>query len=223
MRYLLQEILTSVHLTEAGSRREITMLLKSQQFDLVLTSLFSVEGDWNSFLSELFQLSAPEKIIILSGIEEPHVIRQVLAAGAAGYLLKETTPEITIQAIRLVLAGGTYIPPTALGLVANPGAYPGSGDASADAALGSDRGILLTERQSAVLDLLIRGASNKEIAQVLELSPATVKSHVAALLRIHGASNRTELVSLAASRGDSARRAPTGSRRSRPGSGEQVP
>jgi DNA-binding NarL/FixJ family response regulator len=62
-------------------------------------------------------------------------------------------------------------------------------------------GTPLSERQRAVLNLLMEGASNKMIARSLELSAGTVKAHVASLLRLYGAENRTELVHAATRRG----------------------
>jgi DNA-binding NarL/FixJ family response regulator len=160
----------------------------------VLTSLFSADGHWEHFLVDLLKQGPAGKVMILSGIEEPATIRRVLTAGAAGYVLKETVPEITLQAIRLVLAGGVYIPPAALGSSSSHGAHE-------EAIVATTQGVQLTDRQLAVLSLLVEGASNKEIARLLNLSAGTVKAHVASLLRSYGAENRTELVMIASNRG----------------------
>ena len=194
MRFLLRDELAPVDVVEAGSRKDSLSLLGSRPFDLVLTSLFSEEGDWEHFLAALFEQGPAGKVMVLSGIKEPMVIQRVLAAGAAGYLLKETVPEITLQAMRLVLAGGIYIPPAALGSLPSHGAHE-------EAIVGSARGVKLTERQLTVLSLLVQGASNKEIARSLNLSAGTVKAHIASLLRSYGAENRTELVKAATHRG----------------------
>jgi DNA-binding NarL/FixJ family response regulator len=194
MRFLLRDELAPVDVVDAGSRRDTLALLESQRFDLVLTSLFSAEGDWEPFLAAQLERGPAGKVVVLSGIEEPAVIQRVLAVGAAGYVLKETVPEITVQAIRLVLAGGIYIPPAALGSWSSHGAHE-------EAIVASAQGVQLTERQLSVLSLLVQGASNKEIARSLDLSAGTVKAHVAGLLRSYGAENRTELVMAATNRG----------------------
>jgi DNA-binding NarL/FixJ family response regulator len=194
MRYLLQDELAPLEIIEAGSRSQALKMLETTHFDLVLTSFFSSEGTWQPFLADLLHHAPAGRLIILSGMEEPAVIQESLAAGVAGYVLKATVPEITLQAIRLVLAGGIYIPPAALGSTSRSGAHE-------DAIVASAKGVPLTERQLTVLSLLVQGASNKEIARSLDLSAGTVKAHVASLLRSFGAENRTELVSAATQRG----------------------
>ena len=158
MRYMLQEALAPVEIAEAGSRREALAQLERGSFNLVLTSLFSAEGDWNDFLADLLQRAPAGRLMILSSVDEPMHIRRILAAGAAGFVLKETPPNITLHAIRLVLAGGIYIPPAALRALSDAGVGDGDIDGAAyapatsettDPALADD--IPLTERQQAVL------------------------------------------------------------------------
>jgi DNA-binding NarL/FixJ family response regulator len=87
---------------------------------------------------------------------------------------------VILQAVRLVLAGGTYVPPRLAGEAA-----------AAPSTLG------LTERQSDVLRLLAEGKPNKTIARELDISEATVKVHLVAVFRALGARNRTEAVVIA--------------------------
>jgi DNA-binding NarL/FixJ family response regulator len=195
MSYLLQDELDPVEVVEVGSRNETLASLEGESFDLVLTSLYSAEGDWDPFLRELLQRGPADRLMILSGISDPTSVCRILLAGAAGYLLKATHPDIIRHAIRLVLAGGTYVPPAALGVLSQ-GAIPNA-DTVAPVA-----GVPLNDRQRSVLNLLIQGASNKGIARSLDLSAGTVKAQVATLLRLYGAENRTELVH-AATRGGS--------------------
>jgi DNA-binding NarL/FixJ family response regulator len=200
MRYMLQNALAPAEVVEAGSRTEILSLLEAGSFDLVVTSLFSNEGEWDHFLADLLQRAPAGRVVILSSVNEPTRICRILTAGAAGFVLKETPPDITLQAIRLVLAGGVYIPAAALGALAR--AVTPEPDAITPAA-----DLPLTARQHAVLSLIVQGASNKAIARTLGLSAGTVKGHVASLLRLYGAENRTELVIAATRRSNSG---PTG-------------
>lgn len=198
MRYLLNETSAPVEIVEAGSRAEALAHLEQRSFDLVLASLFSVEGDWEDFLAALLERAPLGRLIILSGLDDPIAICRILAAGAAGFVLKETPPNVTLNAIRLVLAGGVYVPASVLRVLsAQPaaldGAHPSDPVAGARAAL--------TERQEAVLRLIAQGASNKAIARALDLSAGTVKGHVASLLRIYGAETRVELAISAAKSG----------------------
>ena len=107
---------------------------------------------------------------------------RVLAAGARGFFPKSSPSELLLQAIRLVQAGGIYVPPRVLDDVRDGG--PPSAPVRTD----------LTPRQLAVLHRLLRGAPNKTIARELGLTEGTVKIHIAAILRALHARNRTEAV-----------------------------
>jgi DNA-binding NarL/FixJ family response regulator len=216
MRYMLQEALAPAEVVEAGSRSELLARLERGSFDLVLTSLFSVEGDWDDFLSDLLQRAPAGRLMILSGVDEPSRIRRILAAGAAGFVLKDTPSNITLHAIRLVLDGGIYIPPAALRALSRKGHpdEPGSPEAPD---LVQVNGTPLTERQQAVLRLVVQGASNKAIARALNLSAGTVKGHVANLLRLYGAESRLALVFAATGRGGPRARGSENSEAGRPG------
>ena len=117
-----------------------------------------------------------------SGIEDPVTVRAVLAGGAMGFIPKSSPPPVMLNALRLVLAGGSYLPPAAL---AEATAAPAE---VTPAALG------LTERQQQVLHCLARGLANKEICRVLGLAEATVKIHVSAILKALRVTSRTQAV-----------------------------
>jgi len=125
------------------------------------------------------------KLVVVSGEDDPAVIRGVLSAGAAGFLPKSEAPEVLQQALRLVLGGGSYMPPQALSDLRH-GAAPPRPDPGG-----------LTPRQLEVLRCLMRGQPNKLIARELGLTEGTVKIHIAAILRVLQARNRTEAVVVA--------------------------
>lgn len=124
-------------------------------------------------------------MVVASGEDDPAIIRATLAAGAVGFLPKSDPPEVLQQALRLVLGGGSYTPPQALADLRH-GAPPPRPDASG-----------LTPRQLDVLRCLMRGQPNKLIARELGLTEGTVKIHIAAILRVLQARNRTEAVVVA--------------------------
>ncbi len=124
-------------------------------------------------------------LVVASGEDDPAIIRATLAAGAVGFLPKSEAPEVLQQALRLVLGGGTYMPAQALADLRH-GAPPPRPDASG-----------LTPRQMDVLRCLMRGQPNKLIARELGLTEGTVKIHIAAILRVLQARNRTEAVVVA--------------------------
>lgn len=200
MRHMLQAAFNRVEIVEVGNPRSVLDCLKVRSFDLVLTSLFSDEGDLDEFVLDLLQRSPAGRIVILSSVDDPNQIRRILATGAAGFVPKETPPDIILNAIRLVLAGGTYIPPAALRAVSNGSTHEVSSSSKTPAfELAAE--VPLTERQREVLNLVVQGAGNKAIARSLGLSAGTVKGHVASLLRLYGVENRTELASAVAKRG----------------------
>jgi len=130
------------------------------------------------------------RIVVMSGAEDAAVVRELLVAGAAGFIPKTDSAAVILQAMRLVLAGGTYAPVRLLS--------PDS-DAAATVRRASGIGVeSLTERQLDVLRLLAKGLPNKLIARELKLSEGTVKVHVLAIFRTLSVKNRTEAVVAAA-------------------------
>ena len=125
------------------------------------------------------------RIVVASGEDDPAVIRRVLAAGVAGFVPKSEPTPVLMQALRLVLAGGSYTPALAL-VDCRSGLLPRPADGSG-----------LTLRQLDVLRLLMQGQPNKLIARALGLTEGTVKIHIAAILRALQARNRTEAVVMA--------------------------
>jgi DNA-binding NarL/FixJ family response regulator len=108
---------------------------------------------------------------------------------------KSSTPEILIQALRLILAHGVYLPLSALDSDAATAAAPES-KVNPDAVLRN-----LSSRQIEVLRCVIKGQPNKLIARNLALSESTIKAHLSAVFRALGAHNRTEAVYAAAKLG----------------------
>ncbi|HET9751020.1 MAG TPA: response regulator transcription factor [Casimicrobiaceae bacterium] len=124
-------------------------------------------------------------LAIVSAEDDPSAVRALLALGIAGFIPKTDKPAVIASAVRLILAGGVYVPP---GLV---------NGAPASAAARDSAG--LTERQMDVVRLLARGLSNKAIARELGVSEGTIKVHLLAVFRALDVRNRTSAV-LAAKR-----------------------
>lgn len=123
--------------------------------------------------------TAPDApLLVITADVDDALLHQLFLAGIAGLVPKASSGAILEAAIRLVLAGGRYLPPRVIAMMA---AAPSSGAQ-----------LRLSERQIAVLAKIAEGASNKEIARALQLSPATVKAHAAALFAALGVVNRME-------------------------------
>jgi DNA-binding NarL/FixJ family response regulator len=130
-------------------------------------------------------------VVVISGSDDTEEALQALGAGAMGYVPERSDLNTLVQALHLVLAGGTYVPPL------KPRADDTPTPASAAASLPDWAELPLTPRQKHVLHLLTQGLSNKLIARELGVSVETVKDHVAAVFKALGASSRTQAVLIA--------------------------
>jgi DNA-binding NarL/FixJ family response regulator len=127
-------------------------------------------------------------VAVISADDDPGTVDALLAMGVAGFIPKVDPPAVIASAVRLILAGGTYVPPRLL---------RGSAASRADEAHTRVAG--LTSRQMEVVRLLAKGLSNKAIARELGVSEGTIKVHLLAVFRALDVRNRTAAV-LAAQR-----------------------
>lgn len=156
----------------------------------------SMPGLTGSLATERLRKEYPlVKVLALTVHEDKGYIRQLLAAGAAGYVLKRTAPEELIRAIRVVAAGQVYLDPRMAGKVV--GDFVRRSPAS-DAPEGAPA---LSEREVGVARLTAAGHSNKEIATRLDLSVKTVETYKARALEKLGLASRADLVRYAVQQG----------------------
>jgi len=132
------------------------------------------------------------RVAVISGSLGPNQIREVLAAGASGYLPKTFTPEMILAAVRLMLSGAVYVPPDVLAQADQPegGREPRPAPGAAN----------LTPRELEVLRMLSKGSANKEIARAIGVAEVTVKLHTRRILEKLGVRNRAAAAALAVSR-----------------------
>ena len=135
---------------------------------------------------DIFGDKHPElPVVMLSGSVNPQIMRQVIAKGAAGFITKAGKSNDLLNALRLVLDGEIYIPPE---LDAEAALYPPLDDSAPLPSPG------FTQRQEAVLDLMLEGRTNREISLQLNLAEETIKTHVTAILRGFNVKNRVQAV-----------------------------
>jgi DNA-binding NarL/FixJ family response regulator len=134
-------------------------------------------------------------VVVLSSAEHQATVLAAMAAGAAGFIPKASSNEVMLSALRLVLAGGKYLPAEVL---AREAGSMGATSAQAAEATSVDS-LGLSPRQLQVLQLIARGMPNKIICSELGLAERTVKAHVTEVLRALGVSSRTQ-AALAAAR-----------------------
>jgi len=177
--------------TARDAESALRLVAENSDADLMLLDL-GLPGATGTSLLEAVVAQAPDlKILVLSGVQDQRSVMRVLQLGAAGFVPKSMATETLVAAIKFVLSGGVYIPGDLLEEAQRLGPLFGPPPRVHDVAPGTNR-IALTERQEQVLQLLARGAPIKVICRELNLSEGTVKTHVTAIYRAFGASNRTE-------------------------------
>lgn len=180
----LEQINPDIVLHQAPTfSQAIKILDKEHNIDMVIVDLDMPDMRWEDGIEEIKKKAPNSSIVVISASEDIRNIRKILATGIKGYIPKRSEPKIMHNALKLILDGGTYIPPALIENSAEHGAngYKGNGKT-------------LTNRQSQVLDLIAQGKSNKQIAYEMGVSEATVKLHINALLRSLKVNNRTQAV-----------------------------
>ncbi len=168
---------------EANNGQEAVELFARLQPDVVLMDLQMPVMDGPEATQRIREQAPDARILVLTTYATDEFIFKALRAGAKGYLLKDTSADELIAAIRSVYQGQTELAPeVAARLVA--GVSAGEPES-------------LTPRELEVLTLMGQGRSNNEIAAALMIAPRTTKVHVQNILGKLGATNRTEAVSIA--------------------------
>lgn len=181
LKQLVARLHQDVEIVEVATGVEVMRWAQSQpNFDLVLLDLTMPGVDGFAGLAA-FRAHAPSiPVVVLSGSDDPGDMQAALDGDAAGFISKASTSDVILSALRLVLAGGIYAPPALLG--------------AHEAVASKSQLAALTPRQREVLALLGQGRSNKEIGQRLDLTEATVKQHVSAVLKTLRVANRMQAV-----------------------------
>ena len=195
MRGVLRELCAEAVVLEVASAGQAAeAIAQHPDLALILLDLQLPDRDGVELLRELRESHPAVSVVMLSAFSDRDTVVKALDNGALGFIPKTDSREVLLGALRLILAGGTYIPPGVLGRgpaaaapTLEPGRLPPQKRLS-PAELG------LTERQVEVLALMMQGKSNKHICRELDLAEPTVKNHVSAILKALEVTNRTEAV-----------------------------
>ena len=168
----------------------------ADELDLALVDIAMPGTQGYQHVAKLRTQAPALPVIVLSGSEDVDLMRSLIDLGVLGFIPKAYSPDVMLSAIRLVLAGGIYIPPLLLANAQAQGWQPAESPAPAGDSNRSIDGLrnLLTERQIDVMRLLSQGKPNKLIARDLGISEGTVKIHLAAIFRALNVRNRVEAV-----------------------------
>lgn len=190
LRALLDDGEEFVIVGEAGNGDEACDAVRRLQPDIVLMDL-KMPGMAASDAIRVIRATAPSvKVIALTSYAEDGQVREIMAAGAAGYILKDVTKSDFVTALRTVAGGQTWLHPLAqrslVEQLRNRQADPVA---------------LLTQRERSVLELIARGMSNRQIGDELHLTEGTVKGYVSTILAKLKLEDRTQAALFAVQRG----------------------
>ncbi len=186
IQYLLLAIDDIELVGEARSGEEAVELCDILQPDVVLMDMRMPSMDGIQ-TTQLIRERYPDiQVLALTSFEEEQMIQQAMQAGAIGYLQKGISVDELVDAIRAAQAGRPTLSPVAFkALIQGNESQPQQPDFE------------LTARELQVLEMLVYGLSNTEIAEQLVITVATVKYHISNILKKLGAANRTEAAVLA--------------------------
>lgn len=204
MRLLLKRWNERAVIVEAQNFQEVLKVYDEEDdIGLLLIDLMMPGLDELGGLKNLLEEIPDAPLVIMSASEDQFHIRQALHCGARGYLPKSCSEEVMFGALNLICAGGTYVPPELLGSLGDDQLEILEGAEHVGQSIrANDTGMpSFTRRQHEVLSLLRPGKSDKAIARILDISVATVHTHVNAIFRILDVKNRGEAVHVASQLG----------------------
>jgi DNA-binding NarL/FixJ family response regulator len=170
---------------------EAVALVGALQPDVVLLDVRLRGASGLDLCGDLLVRHPGAKVVFFTVYDDEQYLFQALRVGAAGFLLKTTTGPELAGALERVMGGEVAIDPSLAGRVAMTAAHLQSGEFWPGARLG------LTQRESEVLELMVRGLSNRAIAQRLYIGEETVKSHARGVYRKLEVADRAQAVAAA--------------------------
>jgi DNA-binding NarL/FixJ family response regulator len=172
-----------VVVAEASSGGEVMTALERQELDLVLLDLLMPGTKDVELIKRLSSTYPHLPVIVLTMHADPHIARRALEAGARGYLTKDSSPELLVDAVRQVLAGRSYVDPSLTGALIRGGRAPANEELEQ-----------LSARERQVLVALVSGRSVMEIAGELQLASNTVSTYKSRLMEKLGQASFSDLV-----------------------------
>jgi DNA-binding NarL/FixJ family response regulator len=172
---------------EAADGEEALVLAESLQPDIILMDLHMPRVDGISAIKQLSERGIPARVLVLTTYDMERDVMPAIEAGAAGYLLKDTPRDELLRAVRSVANGEVILSPSIASRLVDQLRSPAKSD--------------LTERELEILGLVAKGTTNREIARMLFISEATVKTHLLHIYEKLGARDRAAAVGEAYRRG----------------------
>lgn len=186
---VIAEVFGDADLVEACDLDEAMRLAAADSdLDLILLDLNMPAMNGLCGLVSLRNEVPTVPVVMVSGSAEPDTVREAITFGAVGFIPKSATKAAMAKALRTIMAGGVYMPAT------GDGADGASAPDRAEDKRFAERVSSLSRQQRVVLEMLVKGHSNKQIAYLLDVAESTVKAHVSAILRKLKVQSRTQAV-----------------------------
>jgi two-component system, NarL family, response regulator LiaR len=166
---------------EAANGRDVVDVVKELEPDVLIIDVELPKRDGIEATKEVLKVRPRTKVIIFTAHAQPDLLALALRAGASGYVLKSAPAEDIAKAVKAVTQGGTFL----------------GGDFAGGKPSEVEKLLELSPRERQILELLAEGLRVKEIADRLQLSPATVHTHVRNAIAKLEVDTRTEAVALA--------------------------
>lgn len=187
---LILEASNDIDVVAAVDAPDAISTIEREHPDVVLLDIRMPKKSGLEVLEEIQRLAEPPVVGVLTTFDSDDYIAKALGGGAAGFLVKDTDPELLPALVRSLAAGGTVLSPQVSRTVID--GFLGSGDHASKQLVAS-----LTERELEVLTRLATGLSNTEIARELYFSVGTIKDHVSAILQKLDVSTRLQAALIA--------------------------
>jgi DNA-binding NarL/FixJ family response regulator len=177
-------------LEAAEPRLAFETIERQPDLDLVLLDLALPGMHGLAVLQSLRERHPSISVVVISATADADSVKRALDHGAMGFIPKSSSNEVLTNALRLVLAGGIYVPPEVVGRGGSD--VPVVSSIAAGSTTPAELG--LTDRQAQILASMMKGKSNKLICRELDLAESTVKNQVTAILKALNVTSRTQAV-----------------------------
>jgi len=191
LRMLVEKQPGMIVVGEAGNKTEAVAIAARELPEIIVLDLCLGEESGATFIPELLKVSEESKIIILTGVKDPEEHQSAMRQGAMGVVLKDTSADMLIKAIYRVNAGELWLDRNNTARLVT-GMRRDLDDPKPMRA--EDASAQLTPREHEIISLVGEGLKNKQIADRLSISEATVRHHLTSILRKLNVSDRLELL-----------------------------
>jgi two-component system response regulator DevR len=202
----LREVLTDAGgidvIGEAATAQEAVRRINALRPDVVLLDVRLPDGSGIEVCRDVRSTHPGVRVLMITSFDDPEAVYASIIAGASGYVLKELRASVMVDAVRRIAVGQSMLDPAVTGQVLERIRHPSAVDPQLAA---------LTAQERRILDLIVDGMTNREIASTLHVSEQTVKNHVTGVLsKLHVTRRTQAAVYGARSRRAGPRRPPSG-------------